>query len=541
MRKKPTHRSLRTGGLLVPDRELASRSIMPHDWATLPPELVVKIARHLDLVHVPQFVSVCRAWHAAVIDHNLFWRTMLQSAYPQECIPGDCRHATDVNWQTELIRLRTQVPSVHVQTLSRHTDEVVFVTFAHEYADFVSCSKDSSFVVWRYDKDIHEFKKFDDHAMDYFDWRHTWGAQFSPDDRKLLISGVVNSLNGEIIIYDTHLGEDDTSPYSFVCRVINDPYDAMGSWCTSRYFVSGFYRFSEQFPPTMDVTLFLCDFQPTEPEDLWNIQPETANELLSLDNYVVRLLDFENDMSLQYLRFVRIYSRKNHRLDAPESYSHPRAFLIHDGEQELTDECRSILEDNKLSLVVIYGDRTFIPHKVGFRDFTVENITKPQRLVDFAHSIDMNGQIISLSCSSDDQYLYVAVRAWPENAIPSSETPPPISSEVIVHVINLETKQLTGKTFRGPIGRTDSEDAFYLYTDSSPNFLACGSEDGKGAIWDRKLGFRLASLNHEACVNCVSFMKTNEEICVSSSDDNTIKVWKSRRRLATEKSTLVFE
>ena len=43
-------------------------------------------------------------------------------------------------------------------------------------------------------------------------WRHTWAAQFSPDDSKLMVSGVVSDISGEIAIFDT--GRDSEAKLS---------------------------------------------------------------------------------------------------------------------------------------------------------------------------------------------------------------------------------------------------------------------------------------------------------------------------------------
>ena len=46
----------------------------------------------------------------------------------------------------------------------------------------------------------------------------------------------------------------------------------------------------------------------------------------------------------------------------------------------------------------------------------------------------------------------------------------------------------------------------------------------------RRHGAELARLEHDECVNCAAFSPTDQEICVTGSDDNKIKVWISRRR-----------
>ena len=80
-----------------------------------------------------------------------------------------------------------------------------------------------------------------------FQWRHPWAAQFCPNDSKLLVSGVVSEIGGEIAIFDT--GRDSQSRpsreskehglYKILNRVVNNPYDSiLGSWCSDRFFLS---------------------------------------------------------------------------------------------------------------------------------------------------------------------------------------------------------------------------------------------------------------------------------------------------------------
>ena len=67
-----------------------------------------------------------------------------------------------------------------------------------------------------------------------FDWKHTWASQFNEDDSKLMVSGVISEINGEIAIFSTgRRSHDKTSKhgqYQFLCRVINDPYDMLGEF-----------------------------------------------------------------------------------------------------------------------------------------------------------------------------------------------------------------------------------------------------------------------------------------------------------------------
>ena len=57
-------------------------------------------------------------------------------------------------------------------------------------------------IVWRRDEN-EEFKSHFKTDMGLYDWRHTWAAQYSPSDTKLMVAGVVNEMGGEIAIFST--------------------------------------------------------------------------------------------------------------------------------------------------------------------------------------------------------------------------------------------------------------------------------------------------------------------------------------------------
>ena len=43
--------------------------------------------------------------------------------------------------------------------------------------------------------------------------------------------------------------------YSLLCRLLNDPYDVMGCWCTDNYFISGTMEWDYQ---SFDASIWLC-------------------------------------------------------------------------------------------------------------------------------------------------------------------------------------------------------------------------------------------------------------------------------------------
>ena len=61
-------------------------------------------------------------------------------------------------------------------------------------------------------------------------------------------------------------------------------------------------------------------------------------------------------------------------------------------------------------------------------------------------------------------------------------------------------------------------------------FSCSGAEDRHGYLWDRHYRILLNKFKHEDVVNCVAFHPQDPETAVSVSDDNCVKIWRSRNR-----------
>jgi F-box/WD-40 domain protein 5 len=58
-----------------------------------------------------------------------------------------------------------------------------------------------------------------------------------------------------------------------------------------------------------------------------------------------------------------------------------------------------------------------------------------------------------------------------------------------------------------------------------------GAEDKHGYLWDRHYGVCLAKFPHIDVVNSVAFNPRDPEMLVTTSDDYTVKVWRSRNKV----------
>ncbi|XP_014210328.1 F-box/WD repeat-containing protein 5 [Copidosoma floridanum] len=219
-------------------------------------------------------------------------------------------------------------------------------------------------------------------------------------------------------------------------------------------------------------------------------------------------------------------------------------------------------------LIFTTGSKTYTPHQVGFK--RIKPVTFPRRLdpgpslqeriaqrhreremqnsgslrpepnwLDYDsvadkfdkidHLIDLHGHIIGMGLSPDHRYLYINTRPWPRGyVITNPLQPPPIAQEIDIHVIDLVTLKQVGTMLRAHKAYTPNNECFFIFLDVCNEYVASGAEDKHGYLWDRHYGVCLAKFPHSDVVNSVAFNPRDTEMLVTTSDDYTIKVWRSR-------------
>ena len=332
--------------------------------------------------------------------------------------------------------------------------------------------------------------------------------------------------------------------YSFYFHFL----DMLGCWCHEKYFLSSTLQLHSEDAGIV-TSVWLCQAEDTNNTD-------DDSQEIHLANSLKELFKFKNNV-LIFARFLQIFSRKN--LQEPEGLwlsnnisQHQQMEEIQVEEQELEvfderhdliDEASAHLKDEQHCLVFICSDKTIVPHQIGFQRLSVEDTmsshqpslwTSPEKV------IEMNGHIVGIALSPNQQELLVNVRSWPENCVISNMEPPCISNQIELKTICLTTLSIIpNKTYSGHQGFTASEEAFYLYLDVSDNFVGSGSEDHFGNIWDRHYGCRVGKLAHDACVNAVAFHPVTEAVAATASDDFTIKLWRTAESIPVMMNNLV--
>lgn len=218
-------------------------------------------------------------------------------------------------------------------------------------------------------------------------------------------------------------------------------------------------------------------------------------------------------------------------------------------------------------LIFTTGSKTYTPHQVGFK--RIKGFKFPTKLdlgpslgerikqlererenpdtetfdwLDYEsvadkfdkidHLIDLHGHIIGMGLSPDHRFLYVNTRPWPRGyVIINPLEPPPIAQEIDIHVIDLVTLKQVGTMLRAHKAYTPNSECFFIFLDVCDEYVASGAEDKHGYLWDRHYGMCLAKFPHSDVVNSVAFNPRDSEMLVTTSDDYTVKVWRSRSKI----------
>jgi len=487
-------------------------------WEELPEPLLISIFNQLTASEALACGRVCSQWLAASRDGPL-WKRLLCRDFSLKFSSTRLREGA-LGWLDEYRRLVDETPTVLHSVLHGHTDEVLHVAFSHAGDHFVTCSKDAKVLVWHIagpDREV-QLKATIDMKKEQ-NWVNTWGGRYNKTDSLLLVAGVINEIDGMISVLDT-------SNFSILWTVPNNPYDVMGAWVPGN--LSGHLGEGQWLSGRM------VDFEDEEfDEPCAMVQINTPNPS-ALKEYPEQrtILKMRGDHydGTNYLRCLLV----SEQTTLPSPHSHSPAVLQEDTKQR---------NGETFTLVFLCSQSTSVPHQIGFKQFrseqrNIEDLEAAEEVRAPDHRVELHGHVVGIALDHSGRFLFANVRRWPSGAQPNGGEPPPIAQEIEMVVIDLKTLNILPKTFTGHKGFTDSTGAFYIYLDTSPLLVSSGSEDHKARVWDRHWGCNVATLHHDQCVNCVAFSPTDPQLLVTVSDDKTIKLWMSRaekRQCVTEK------
>ncbi|KAL4227259.1 F-box/WD repeat-containing protein 5 [Mactra antiquata] len=167
---------------------------------------------------------------------------------------------------------------------------------------------------------------------------------------------------------------------------------------------------------------------------------------------------------------------------------------------------------------------------VNYSNNDVHIVNSQQQMDTPDHLIDLFGHVTGLCLTPDQRYLFINCRPW-VGTIDRSDpwATPDLSSDIEIRIIDLHTLKDLGVRYKGHKGFSPPNMCCFVFLDVSHDYVASGSEDAKGYLWDRHYNSLLTKYEHEeGVVNAVGFSPSNQEYLVTVSDDKTIKVWRSQ-------------
>jgi len=483
-------------------------------WHSLPEELLLQLFSYLKHGEIISVSKTCKRWNQVGRD-DILWKRLIRRDFK---IPESrSRSPICQTWKKEYQRLVDQTPVVCTEILEAHEDEVLYVSFANSGKYFVTCSKDGTFIVWKISSQGRVTLHHKEDMTEY-GWKYTWAAKFNQSSNLLMVAGVMNDVDGKIAMF--MLSEDGELTLDSIIE--NNPYDVMGTWCDDNTWISG------NLLPRLD--FFSADAE---------IRVHCLQSQ-SLDNEtddMCQLLRFRyptNDCS-NYFRCLLVSDyRKISRETFPDygtAQRHNTNIVMTMEQEQIETVFTNALSNQDVVLIFLCNGATTSPHQLGFKRLYSQDLENVPVISQADKIIDMFGHIVGIALDKNGKYLYVNVRNWPQGARPHPDLPPPIATEIEMHVLDLETLTFLNVKYIGHKGFTDSMGAFYIYLDTSDTLVCSGSEDCLAYIWDKKFGCLLGTNRHENVVNSVAFNPVDQQTLVTVGDDHKIKIWMSKQKV----------
>ncbi|KAH3836636.1 F-box/WD repeat-containing protein 5-like [Dreissena polymorpha] len=167
---------------------------------------------------------------------------------------------------------------------------------------------------------------------------------------------------------------------------------------------------------------------------------------------------------------------------------------------------------------------------VNYSNNDVHLVQQPPKPDSPDQLMDLSGHVTGLCLTPDQRFLYINCRPWiGEIDRTDPWATPELSHDIEVRVIDLVTLTDLGIQYKGHKGFSPSNMCCFVFLDVCNDFVASGSEDAKGYIWDRHYRTLLGTYEHEpGVVNAVAFNPVQQQYLVTVSDDKTIKIWRSK-------------
>ena len=585
------------------------------NWNYLPEPVLLMVLKQLEVVDIVSCSMVCMDWNRTC-QGEILWKYLVFKDFDINEYQELNKYQFDIkfrnsSWREEYIRLTDRFPCVRTQTMI--TGHVSHFTFSPDGSAIAACTKTTIVTVWKRDQKDHEFKQYCEIKMLKWGWTHVKQLYFSPSGTKLLISGNFgNTQEHHIAIFV--VGGEQTYHLQNYHRFPNDNgHELIGRWCPNDTCFVGCYgywselevigRWSEAFV----LSLVLCSAQEFAYRKQSHNKIINKNELernqcdtdkCVFNSFTERIFfsDQHSDnqgskfyvtgerpesrcnknlfkFETQHVRYVRVFSRKVHSLhsvdrengDIQKQENIPENKGENDEEYEDCDDiCRTHLNyfaDQKLYLVLVYGDRPLSTNKIGFQPITFETLKSKKCLTQPEKVFDLDNDVIESVMIPLEDFLYITMR--PNYSPTQSEedlqkTPPafdyfgnPCRNQEI-RVINLRTLKFEkiSKAHQDFLRERQEQPAMFEYdfwifrdpptiNDVSNDYMAIGN-NSEVHIRDKQYGTLLKILRHDDKIERTKFNPNDQEECVTISSRRhsvphtkltTVQFWISKHKV----------
>lgn len=396
----------------------------------------------------------------------------------------------------------SEAPLHLCQTVTAHTKEVLRVHFTADGLHMASVSKDMSVIIWDVFPDQEAPLRFL-HRLDIsadFDlpWTYPRYPQFSPDKQFLMVIGRSLSNNiGHVAIFD-------------IRKLLGLSYKPGPKVRLTQVYV---------VPPIHSCIKWLD----SSTIMLSHVQPISGTHFRQI--FTVRKRNTE----------------EKHFLFSTNRRSVAELFMLG---QFIPDRFQRGNPDDRL--LIYCSPSSVAPHRriVAFHFIRSEDIARcfEERLAqgeieadqlemrqdrDPDLQVDPEGHPIGLKLDGTQTTLTVTLREYLMDTEISNESN--LSSDITVRLIDMKSLTLLPHKYQGATAPKFRK--IMKYGDSTQDFIATGSGESNGYVWSRKYGCFLGKLSHSENVDVAVFNPAVSDMLVTASDDHTMKVWRSKKKL----------
>lgn len=484
-------------------------------WQDIPDTWLLEIFQYLDFQQLVRSSAVCKKWQRVALDESL-WRKLVRSRWNIK--DTDLAPGKDL-WYNEYKRFYFHTPVIESELLTDHTDEVLDVAFSYNGKYIATTSKDCTVKVW--ELGYPTTLKFNADLKELLDWTLTQYAAFNQTDEYLLVCGV--NITGAFYneFFMGHGVVFDLTQDFCILRVMGmNPPHLFADWADTNICLGGY--------ATNHDYLTINSFKIPEKikgKKSENARPPDPQQILQ---------------NADGNKLCTFYADCNHTMNLLVANVPVNHNELYNSDNTIDKNSNAVTEQENSKyikyLVFVAGVHDcIILHRLNnvhtTRDFDEANVVRPTSY----EVIRRPGQYISgMKLSHDHRYLYFNYRKAVLDPNGKEEDYLSLKEDLEVSVIDLQTKKvIPDVSYTGHKGFSEYP-AWYICLDTSDDIVASGSEEAKAYLWDKHYRCLITTLQHsDGVVNGIEFNPKDYECVVTTGDDHTIRIWRSRNRMKT--------